>query len=110
MNYSDKIICLYKYIKIRLIKLLKIIYYEMGGLVYKHINVFEFNFLIDSLNLLEASIQVRLLKFLAKLTLKKYYFLSLVIRVFLYMHQTQYFLTSFKYLFFYYPLSTINHD
>ena len=40
----------------------------MGGLVYKHINVFEFNFLIDSLNLLEASIQVRLLKFLAKLT------------------------------------------
>ena len=51
-----------------MIKLLKIIYYEMGGLVYKHIDVFEFNFLIDSLNLLEASIQVRLLKFLVKLT------------------------------------------
>ena len=68
MNYSDKIICIYKYIKIRLIKLLKIIYYEMGGLVYKRTNVFEFNFLKDSLNLLEVSIQVKLLKFLVKLT------------------------------------------
>ena len=64
MNYLNKIIFIYKYIKIRLIKLLKIIkiiYYEMSGLVYKHINVFEFDFLIDSLNLLEASIHIRLL-------------------------------------------------